>query len=230
MFCFAFPFPIGLAFLNAGLREGVVWGTGQGWAWEFNLGLFMIALPLLPPLVHLVRYLKGWKYPKHRTKAYAAEFWSFYAQKISTEEFCTTIENPDPSSIEFACTYNDLMSDILADPRNTIVIVMDNLDRVASEEQAKSIWSTMQIFFQSQECTGRDWYDRLWVLVPYDRTGIERLWRDAAQSFIDKTFQVRFEVPPPALSDWRQFFVDKLAEAMPQHTREEFLSGHAALQ
>lgn len=225
LFCSTLLFPIGLAFLNAGLREGVtIWRPGRPWAWEFNLGLAMVASPLLPVAIH---FFNAWKYPKLvRTKADAEEFWSFFAQKFSTEEYSTTIENPEPTSVEFACIYNNLMSDILADSERRVVIVLDNLDRVTAED-ATSIWSTMQIFLHNQEYTAKEWYSRLWVVVPYDPVGIKRLWLDnedtnIAQSFINKTFQVRFEVPPPALSDWRKYFVAKLIEAMPNHNSEDF--------
>ena len=67
------------------------------------------------------------------------------------------------------------------------------------------------------------------MLLPYDRAGIARLWdnspgdldegtqpRDAlAESFIDKSIQVRFEVPLPLLSDWRTYLESTLRSALP---------------
>jgi hypothetical protein len=38
-----------------------------------------------------------------------------------------------------------------------------------------------------------------------------------ALSFMDKSFQVRFEVPAPVLSNWRDFLVGLLREAFPDH-------------
>ena len=45
--------------------------------------------------------------------------------------------------------------------------------------------------------------------------------RDIAQSFIDKSFSLKFEVPPPVLSDWKKFLSQKISEALPDHSEIE---------
>ncbi len=45
-----------------------------------------------------------------------------------------------------------------------------------------------------------------------------------ALSFLDKSFQLRFEVPPPVLSRWRAYLMDTLKQAFPDHNREDFHS------
>jgi len=89
------------------------------------------------------------------------------------------------------------------------------------------IWSTLQTFLQHKELERPAWRDRLWLVVLYDLKGISSLWQQAdeaksdepqaAASFIDKSFQIRFEVPSLVLSDWRGFFVNRLKEAFPDH-------------
>ena len=72
-------------------------------------------------------------------------------------------------------------------------------------------------------------------MIPYDRLAIPRLWapmtevdsedeesatqasEDSAGSFLDKTLQVTFMVPPPVPSDWRKFLIELLSEAFPTH-------------
>ncbi|HEX7174878.1 MAG TPA: P-loop NTPase fold protein, partial [Pyrinomonadaceae bacterium] len=44
--------------------------------------------------------------------------------------------------------------------------------------------------------------------------------RAASTSFMDKSFQIRFEVPPPVLSDWRQRLRGFLDDAIPRHAGE----------
>jgi hypothetical protein len=43
----------------------------------------------------------------------------------------------------------------------------------------------------------------------------------AAQSFMDKSFQLRFEVAAPVLSNWRDFLIELLREAFPDHRRPQ---------
>ncbi len=45
-----------------------------------------------------------------------------------------------------------------------------------------------------------------------------------ALSFLDKSFQLRFEVPPPVLSRWRSYLMDLLKQAFPDHDKEDFHS------
>ncbi len=45
---------------------------------------------------------------------------------------------------------------------------------------------------------------------------------NVAESFLDKTFQVRFEVPLPLLSNWKDYLMARLKDAMPSHTDDEF--------
>src|SRR5262249_33476977 len=59
-------------------------------------------------------------------------------------------------------------------------------------------------------------------------SGLSQLWEDSekpgsktAASFIDKSFQVRFEVPALVPSDWRKFLMDQLAKAFPDHSESD---------
>ncbi len=90
---------------------------------------------------------------------------------------------------------------------------------------------TLQTFLQYSEHERPSWFRRLWVLVPFDRDGILRLWGDGAagdrdggvaESFLDKTFQIRFRIPPPAISNWRSYLSAALASALPDHSEEDF--------
>ncbi len=171
--------------------------------------------------------------------------WAVLVQSAVTRHQTTTVQTPDPTSVEFGQTFATLLEEALPDekPERRFVIVVDNLDRVAPAD-ALSIWSTLQTFLQPSEHSPPSWLSRLWVLMPYDRTGIRRLWQsrtqggshpdpplstsegeDLTEFFLDKRLQVRFEVPPPVLSDWHGYLDKLLKQAFPLHDPAEF---HAA--
>ncbi len=164
---------------------------------------------------------------------------SLFSVQSVTESNRETIETPDPTSIEFEATFRDLMRDALgADSRRRLILVVDNLDRVAPED-ARSIWATLQTFLHHSQDARVHWLDALWVLLPYDPTGIKRLWngsdpdrsgddsdsdsladrqpRPLAESFIEKSIQLRFEVPLPLITDWREYLESNLQHALPNH-------------
>ena len=161
----------------------------------------------------------------------ASDAWlSLFSVQSVTESTSETIETPDPTSIEFESTFKQLMREALGGngDRRRLVLVVDNLDRVAPDD-ARSIWATLQTFLHHSHDDREPWLDSLWVLLPYDRAGIERLWDSSfgdaaetvrprgapAESFTDKTVQVRFDVPLPLLSDWRAYLESTLARAFP---------------
>lgn len=152
---------------------------------------------------------------------------------------------PGPTSIEFHRVFTTIVAEALeskgatkgpngSGSKRRLVIVIDNLDRVDTDE-AKAIWSTMRTFFEF----GGDkpeWLERLWLVVPFAPSTPERLWNaetspeswedeTRAQAFVNKTFQVRFDVPAPILSDWRLFLTKlfltkKLKQAFPRHFKK----------
>ena len=201
--------------------------------WPLGSALFAAALPdkwpqlavglafiLAPVLVLILWWFR-------RSGGEDDTVWALLANTTVTETRTETIENPDPTSVEFDHTFTELMDDALSDGEKRIVLVLDNLDRV-DPENALSIWSTLQTFLHHQEHGKPTWFNRLWVLIPHDPSGIRRLWNkaqesdDVARAFLDKSFQVRFEVPPPVLSDWHAYLLAFLKQALPNHHDPEF--------
>ena len=150
--------------------------------------------------------------------------------QATTESNTLVTETPDPTSVEFEALFKELCGEGLRDPERRLVLVVDNLDRVAPGD-ALAIWSTLQTFVQHGTGDPPEWARRLWVIVPFDRVGISRLWTkdpsegDAsatASSFLDKTFQIRFQIPPPTILHWRDFLRTALVEAFPEHHEDDF--------
>ena len=109
-------------------------------------------------------------------------------------------------------------------PERRLALVVDNLDRVAPED-ARSVWATLQTFLHHPHDPRATWLRSLWVVLPFDRAGINRLWDgsgEAADSFLDKSIQVHFEVPLPLLTDWREYLASLLRAALPEHAGDGY--------
>lgn len=155
----------------------------------------------------------------------------FLINRYRTIEESDTIETPDPTSIEFQDFFKRLLkSALISDGRRKLLIVIDNLDRIDARDALK-IWATMRAFFDFNSDIDRTGLSRLWLLVPFDPSALNRLWHsdgdektDATlvQSFTDKSFQIKFDVAPPVSSAWKDFLLDQLTEAFPDHNRADF--------
>lgn len=135
------------------------------------------------------------------------------ARHTTTRTFRAT----EPTSLEFGRMFQDIMREA-ADGGHRLVILIDNLDRVA-EEEALGMWATIRSFFLASHETEDVTYESFHptVILPIDRHAVEALFagsdetgaridaRDRARSFMDKTFDVTFEVTEPVHSDWRDF-------------------------
>jgi hypothetical protein len=155
----------------------------------------------------------------------------------------TSIKTPDPTSLEFEQLYCEILAEMLVDTTRQVVFVIDNLDRM-SKEDAQAIWSTMRTFFDGSAPRTASWHDRLWMLVPFDPDAIReifpdfhqrkevpdsaididfpRYYDDTAEHFLEKTFQITFNVPPIIVSNWEHYLISLLETAFPKHAEEEF--------
>jgi|GEM_PF-4749452 len=148
------------------------------------------------------------------------------AQKYIHDTDTETIETPNPTSVEFEDIFTQLMEDALNKENRQLIIALDNLDRVSAND-AKAILSALQTFLQRSEHHPPEWFKKLYILIPYDKQGLQRLWENGssdsvASAFIDKTFQLRFEVPPLLLSDWHSYLMSLLIKALPDYDSGEF--------
>jgi hypothetical protein len=153
------------------------------------------------------------------------------------------MRTPEPSSFEFEKEFSDLMCDALnQQPERRAVLVIDNLDRVQTKE-AHAVWSTLQTFLQYRHHDPLPWLRRLYTIILYDPARVAPIPEKeplsntnpnpsalfiqptassddeggVEGSFLDKTIQVRFEVPAPVLSDWHEYLLDLLKGALPNH-------------
>lgn len=225
---FSSAYPLALIVSAAAFRQESPWAW---WQW------LAIGYAILPILIGLITWFKlGKKTPSEASKAGLIQLWIHKADSTVKSD---STESSEPTSIEFQSIFVRLMEDYLADADRRLVIVLDNLDRLP-HDRAVSLWSTLRVFMDCWESERHNWASRTWLLVPYDRPAVQRLWETDTQeddnsvdhedefvtppgtpaAFLDKTFQIRFEVPPLILADWKEYLFSLLSEAFPDHSDE----------
>ncbi len=233
----AFLVPIGLALLSY-INSTKYQSNGNG---NLILGaMILICSPILVIIINLFQLFVRRTFKKIQ-KIFLLKYWSFLSdisdQKIEQE----ISEEEEKSSIEFEDYFQKIIKLFFNNLSNEarLVIVIDNLDRVNSEDALK-IWSTLQTFLQQRSSINKDnWFKKIWILVPYDPEGLASLWKAdekveqtfnsesvntqrsnqpktntipsaIAKAFFDKNFQLRYEISKPILTGWVDF-VEKMA-------------------
>ena len=150
------------------------------------------------------------------------------AQKQDINTLSSTSSNPDPTSLEFGDKFEQLVKAAISNSSRKLILVLDNLDRI-DQDSALSILTTLQTFLQ-HDIKEKQEYKGIWVIIPYDLQGLSRIWnpnKDPSNavtfSMLNKRFQIRFYVPPLLLSDLRQYVIDQLKIAFPDHRTIEHL-------
>lgn len=149
------------------------------------------------------------------------------AGNASTETSTESWESGEPTSVEFEAMFRELMGNALQRDERRLIIVLDNLDRT-SPGDALAILSTMQTFVGTSDHRRESWSDRLWLLIPFDRMAMARLWDgenvagvgQVALDQFDKLFDVTLRVPPIRRSDWRELLEAMLDKALPSESDE----------
>ena len=228
--------PIGLVFLKRALDDGLTWGLHLKISGNFLIGFPLSVAPFIVLLVFLALEKKG----KLKT-----EFnWNFLEGTEIKDETQETTETPQPTSIEFESRFRQLMDEALnSKDQRFLTVVLDNLDRV-NVRDALTIWATLQTFLHHNGERSDSWFERLCVIVPYDPSGLRQLWERhqegprpaggqtlderyaesqtvVSDSFIDKSFQLRFDVPPLVLSDWKSYLRGLISKALPAHSEDD---------
>lgn len=217
--------PLGVAFMTAALRDALTIDLSEPISWKFVIGLLSVA-PLLVVVTYAISlFAKGGV-----QRVFDLGQWAFLEGRAITSTETETIESPNPTSLEFERYFESLMKEALGgNVQRRVVLVLDNLDRVEPKD-ALEIWSTLQTFLQHHQRRAEAWFKQLWVWVPFDPIGIRKIWseggnesdaHDVSSSFLDKSFQIRFSVPPLVVSDWRGHLNSLLNTALPRHPAED---------
>lgn len=215
--------PIGITMLNSAFRDGISWPGSDALepSWKAIFGIILS----ISPLIFIGIWALEWLLKRVRGKMEKPflEFLNvgdFLNQKDSITERSEVIETPDPTSIEFEKMFNALLDRALLAHENRLLVIIDNIDRV-DPEGALSILSTLQTFMDNTGRRSREWKKRLWILLPYSFMGIEKVISSETAAFIDKRFQIRFQVPPPVLTAYKQYLENQLCHAFPRHCEDQ---------
>ncbi len=166
----------------------------------FVLGWLLSAAPLLAALLLV---LARWATP--------AELIGVFTNKPAENRREEKIRNPEPTAIEFQAMFLEIVEAVSASGWR-LVLVVDNLDRLPPAE-ALTLWATLRSFFLDRSPDGKviDRSHLPVVVVPLDPSAPGRIHgndADASQlsrSFVEKTFDLVFHVPPPVLSRWQAY-------------------------
>lgn len=210
--------PIGMPLLVKGLDLWVAPSPNADTNWSFLFGLAFTMAPLLVLLANSM-------------KIFGKGGWSLFKAESVTRTTTTTLQSSDPTSLEFERYFDDLLSEaLLPDSSRHLVIVIDNLDRV-DPDVARAIWSTLQTFVSEDGLRNRKWVNQISLIVPFDPKAFDTLWdlpdpdRKAealtSRSFIEKSFVLRFQVPPPTHSAWRRFLRSCIDKALPDSDTDQ---------
>lgn len=222
---FALVAPFGLVLTSWALNNDHAEWVAPGIAMSLSPALLSALIILAAGIRYLLNLVK---HRKAKTAAFLSELAALVMQKTNTQIVSQTRESPEPTSVEFANDFSDLMSDVLRQKERKVLLVLDNLDRVAPED-ARSILATLQTFIQNPQYSREPWFSRIFILIPYDPSGLDRLWsanggaedEHLARQFIEKTFQIRFAVPPVSLSDWGDYLKTQFSSALPDHQEDD---------
>jgi tetratricopeptide (TPR) repeat protein/energy-coupling factor transporter ATP-binding protein EcfA2 len=134
------------------------------------------------------------------------------------------VKTREASSTDFQKLFAKIATALLENHKRRLVIVIDNLDRIDAAN-AVSMWTTMRTFF---EFAGEEWNRRVWLIVPFDRSALRKLWKTDApndnreeellDSFLSKTFQIVFHVSPPLFTELRAYFEEQMNLVFDQDT------------
>ncbi|MFC1491026.1 P-loop NTPase fold protein [Nitrospinota bacterium] len=155
------------------------------------------------------------------------DFFSLFLKQTTDEVETEVIRTPDPTAIEFQELFLKIRDAL--PPGYKLSIVVDNLDRIP-EEDAIDMWATIRSIFGTSDGTiEKSSENNLSVILPFSPDSILHLFRTPdentkdgrANSFINKTFDVIFQVGPPLLSDWSDYFYEKAKEAYSDSVKQE---------
>lgn len=205
---------------------------------DLSLWSFLGTFPFLVLLSFLVITLFTAAYRIERKRG--ETWWSSYRTSISRlllissrqhqdQKVVQRVREIDPNDYEFHSTLREILSVVQTD-RDRVVVVLDNIDRLPKKE-IKEYWALVRsIFSRTQGDTSPNKNADITAIVPYDRKLIEgnvnedddeteadtQLTSLASRELFSKTFDEILVVAPPVLSNAREFFADKLEEALPK--------------
>ena len=135
-----------------------------------------------------------------------------------TEEY---VSSEEPSIQEFRNWMSAISDYIGSKKKQKLIIVFDNMDRLAPEK-VRQLWSSIYAFFAGEV------FENIWVVIPYDEKHLVASFSGenemCSDNFIKKTFSMVYRVSPPVISDYELLFNSYFEEAFGEHDDENTIS------
>ncbi len=182
---------------NANLVISSNWKGDEVVLWSLYLAFGIPALIVIWTLVYTymlkpIYYVIVLDLILNKPVDYAGKFDVFsnliqHEENVGTEVY---MRSPNPSTIEFRNIFHQIVCEVLRSPERRLVVALDNLDRMSTEE-AIDLWSTLRVFFQPEipnhddpESKSKESaLSRLWLIVPFSFPGVIRLWEQGSQQY-----------------------------------------------
>ncbi|MHA1228628.1 MAG: P-loop NTPase fold protein, partial [Candidatus Hodarchaeales archaeon] len=221
---FTILFTLGIALINRGIDVLTFTSENARCNWEIPTGIFSILLIFLISLLcSLIKVKDTKKINDGNTKN---GIWNIIVSQFRSQTTAIAESSPEITSITFQELFSDFLTGfnkfIKKNDKRKLIIIIDNLDRM-QKTKALSLFSTIQTFFDIPK--KENLFNNIWVIIPYDRTGIKNIWESSTTNeghenvniignyMIEKRMSVIFHVPPIVLSDFHGYFISQLREA-----------------
>ncbi|HHQ4901148.1 TPA: P-loop NTPase fold protein [Aeromonas veronii] len=179
---------------------------------SFSLYPTLSSLLLFAPIIFIISWiLRGERLdPKHNK-------WEFISSQSEEIVEQNIIEMGDKTSFEFESIFTQIIDSVVGDgkPFSKLICVIDNMDRI-SNEHAKNIWSTLQVFITNNHPNSTS----VWFIIPFDESAFKKIWPSTqpdndfiSNSFTEKCFQLVIDVPTPITSDWIHYLTKMAKDA-----------------
>lgn len=129
-----------------------------------------------------------------------------YKGKVLNKKLETIVSTKEPSVREFKNWMKEV-SKTLRNKNKRLIVIYDNIDRL-QENKVKEVWSSIHTFFSEDD------YDNIFVIIPFSKkhilTAFKGKYNEVNEGIIEKTFPVVYNVTPPVLVDWKNYFNENL--------------------
>lgn len=140
-----------------------------------------------------------------------------YKGKTLNIDYETITSTKEPTVRQFKEWMTDI-DDTLRKNKKKLLVIYDNIDRL-QENKVKEVWSSIHTFFSEDD------YDNIFVIIPFSKKHILTAFKgkdnEVNEGIIEKTFPVVYNVTPPVLVDWKNYFDENLELIFPNINEED---------
>ncbi|NME35322.1 MULTISPECIES: P-loop NTPase fold protein [Fusobacterium] len=140
-----------------------------------------------------------------------------YKGKTLNTDYETITSTKEPTVRQFK-EWMTGIDDTLRKNKKKLIVIYDNIDRL-QENKVKEVWSSIHTFFSEDD------YNNIFVIIPFSKKHILTAFKgnnnEVNEGIIEKTFPVVYNVTPPVLVDWKNYFNENLEIIFPSINEEE---------